>query len=180
MRRSSGFTVIELMIVVGILAIIVAMAAPSFNSLILSSRIDSALSTVRSAFVYARSEAALQQANVVICSSADQATCTDDDDWAVGWLIFIDDGDADYDATNDCDPGEDCLLRVGQGLTDGATLEEGSTPVRTVQVFNPDGSIPLNSGVNLSLEISDECGAGQMPVLQVNNVGRVDVTMGDC
>lgn len=56
-RRLSGFTLVEMMVVVALLAIFVAIAAPSFSSLIRSNRVQAAADELFDLLQYARSEA---------------------------------------------------------------------------------------------------------------------------
>lgn len=57
MKNSNGFTLVELLIVVMIMVIIMALGAPSFNSLIQGSRLTSTANNISLALNVARSEA---------------------------------------------------------------------------------------------------------------------------
>lgn len=56
-RRNSGFTIIELMIVVALIAIIATIAVPGFQGLIESNRLKSTTNNVLGILNYARTEA---------------------------------------------------------------------------------------------------------------------------
>jgi type IV fimbrial biogenesis protein FimT len=81
-RQSSGFTLVELVITVAILAILMAIAAPSFRSLILSQRVKTASFDLFSAITYARSEAIKLNANIEL-----RAGESVDGAWATGWRV---------------------------------------------------------------------------------------------
>lgn len=60
--EASGFTLIELMIIVGIMGIVLAMTAPSVSNFIASSRLTGARSTLMGDLRHARSLATTQRA----------------------------------------------------------------------------------------------------------------------
>ncbi len=66
MGRESGFTMTELMIAVGIAAILTAVAAPSLMSVVAAQRVKTAAFDLYSAVSYARSEAIKRNAVVTI------------------------------------------------------------------------------------------------------------------
>lgn len=80
-RRLAGFTIIELMVTLVVLGILVTVAIPSFNDLILSSRIKGAASDVYGALSLARSEAIKRNANITIAPISGQ--------WTNGWQVMF-------------------------------------------------------------------------------------------
>ena len=89
MRANRGFTLIELMVTVGILAIVAAIAAPSFDSSIRNMRINGTADQLISAMSLARVEAVKRGAPVTLCPSSDGLTCSGTD-WQVGYLVTED------------------------------------------------------------------------------------------
>jgi type IV fimbrial biogenesis protein FimT len=73
-----GFTVLELMIVVVVTAILIAVAAPSFQEIIRSTRIKNASFDVFSSLVHARSEAITRNTTVTVQAAGG---------WAQGWTV---------------------------------------------------------------------------------------------
>ena len=67
--QSRGFTLIEAMVVLTISAILVAVAIPSFQGIIRSSRISSSANSFLSAIDLARSEAIRRATTVTVCRS---------------------------------------------------------------------------------------------------------------
>ncbi|WP_237068694.1 GspH/FimT family pseudopilin [Microbulbifer guangxiensis] len=62
----SGFTLVELMMVVAILAIVMSIGVPSFNSMIKNNRLSAASNDIAGALHYARSEAVRRGRNVQV------------------------------------------------------------------------------------------------------------------
>jgi type IV fimbrial biogenesis protein FimT len=70
-RRSGGFTMIELMIVVALIAIVLALAAPSFTNTLAKNRAQGVASELGTDLQYARSEAVQRNAPVRIIVGSD-------------------------------------------------------------------------------------------------------------
>jgi prepilin-type N-terminal cleavage/methylation domain-containing protein len=94
-RTNRGFTLIELMIVIALAAILASVAAPSMKHFLEKNRVESHVQSLRTAISFARGEAASRGKTVVICGSNVGATdCLADNNWANGWLVFIDNDSA--------------------------------------------------------------------------------------
>lgn len=83
-----GFTVIEALITVAILAILLALAAPGFSKFIKDNRRAGAVNDLIVSVQIARSEATRRGQRVVVCPSNDaQTDCADTTDWSGGWIV---------------------------------------------------------------------------------------------
>ena len=78
----SGFTIIELMTTLVILGILVTIAIPSFNDLIVGTRIKGAASDIYGALTFARSEAIKRNTNVTV------GPLTAGGQWVNGWQVL--------------------------------------------------------------------------------------------
>jgi type IV fimbrial biogenesis protein FimT len=86
MRTSKGFSLIELMIAIAVLATITSIGVPAFRDMILNNRIVTTSNTVLSIMQLARSEAVTQRRNITVCPSNDQVSCTTSN-WQDGILV---------------------------------------------------------------------------------------------
>lgn len=70
-----GFTLVELMVTVAILAVIAAMATPSFTNLVRSNRLTSSANEMVALLQTARTAAISNRASGTVCPSTDGANC---------------------------------------------------------------------------------------------------------
>jgi len=104
-RRTHGFSLIELMVVIAIAAIISGLAAPSFTRMLNANRIQTSASALQSDMSYARTEAVRRGAWVSICPSSNQTSCDTTNTWQNGWIVFYDAiGNGVYDSSADTRP----------------------------------------------------------------------------
>lgn len=102
LRQHQGLTVIELMVVVAVLGILAALAAPSFTAVIQYWRIRQVSDELAFSFASARSEAIRRGGGIVVrrihpndtdCPGLVSASGTE---WGCGWFVFADtDGDGE-------------------------------------------------------------------------------------
>ena len=91
-RSARGFTAIELMVTVAVLAVLAAIAAPSFTPLIERWRVRQVSEELQSTLFFARSEALKRGGGITVIRNDSQDGCTisDTDAWNCGWLVFAD------------------------------------------------------------------------------------------
>jgi prepilin-type N-terminal cleavage/methylation domain-containing protein len=83
-RVQSGFTMVELMIILVVIAIMVAFAVPSFQDLTKKARTNSMTNQLVNDLAYAKSEALMRSTVVSLLPYSDNA------DWSAGWCVFVD------------------------------------------------------------------------------------------
>ncbi|MBT8145032.1 MAG: GspH/FimT family pseudopilin, partial [Gammaproteobacteria bacterium] len=107
---SRGFTLLELLFAIAVVAIVLSLGIPSFQSSVRNSKLTASVNDMVASMQVARSEAIKRRAPVVICTSngatneAD-ANC-DAAAWENGWLVFADDNN------NGSRDADEILLRL--------------------------------------------------------------------
>lgn len=86
--RSTGYTLLEVLVVIAIFSILISMAAPAFQSMILKEKVRSATNQWQSAFFLAQREAMRLKEKVTFCGSSDGKTCNNAKDFSKGWLVL--------------------------------------------------------------------------------------------
>lgn len=168
MKRSRGFTLIELMITLVLAAIILTLAVPGFQDIIRNNRAATQSNELISALGLARSEAVKRGARVSLCPSTNQTNCTGGTDWSVGWIVFLDTAANDGDApVVGGDP-----IRAWGPLAGNSQLT-GPDNVR----FRPLGDVINAAGLQHRIP---GCGAGEGRDIAINAVGRALITRVDC
>lgn len=128
--RQHGFTIIEMLITIALIAIFAAIAVPSYRALTADNEIIGALNDFANTLGSARSEAVARGETVIVCPSSNVLTASkhnppacdsktaDPQQWNVGWISFVDaDGNGYYDAS-----GGDVLLREHGPVASSVTL----------------------------------------------------------
>ncbi len=101
-----GFSVLELMVTVAILAVLAILAGPSFQPLIERWRVRSAAEDLASTLYFVRSEG-IKRGGGVILKASDGA------DWSQGLIVFQDvNGNGTQDTCNTTITPNECDLRV--------------------------------------------------------------------
>lgn len=88
--KRAGFTLVEVLVAIAVMAILAALAVPSGVTLIQNAEVRGATSELMSLMLKARSEAITRQQTVIICPSADGAACAASLDYASGAIVFVD------------------------------------------------------------------------------------------
>ena len=137
---ASGFTLVELMVVVALVALVLTLAAPSFARLASAAAISSGVNQFLADMRFARSEAIRRGGGVVLCRSVDPessepacSTSPDSQGWATGWIVFH-----DLDGNGERNTGEP-LLRIQARHSGIDSIATGGTP--TVFRFGATGRL---------------------------------------
>jgi len=158
MRANNGFTLLELIISLAIMAILLGLAISLNSHLIAYYRRDVAAKTLLSALNAARSAAMSRGRVVTLCPSEDRKTC--DGDWSHRLLVFIDTA-----ATGEV-VSDDAILHVYNKLAHGQ-LELHAFPTSRYFRFAPN-SFSDNQNGRFTF-----CYKGKGWQLIVNRLGRI-------
>lgn len=106
-NNGAGFSLIELLVAIAIVAILLAVAFPSFEDSMRRNRLATTTNELLGSVSLARSEAIRNTRGGGICASENGLECGDD--WNDGWLVWTDDEDG---TPGDFDTGDDTVVRV--------------------------------------------------------------------
>ena len=166
-KNCSGFTLPEIIITLGIVAIILSTAVPGLSNMIKDNRLATQINRVVADIHFARSEAAKRDVRVIMCRSAapnaSSPTCSGTAQlWDTGYLVFADDGSYSNSTYN---AGTDILLRRGQPALPGVRMRTSWSWNNNLEI-NPNGSTN-EGGATAIMSICDDRGDTQGRQIQV-------------
>ena len=172
--RVSGFSVIELMITIAIVAILVAVALPSFQESLRGNRVSTATNELITSLNLARSEALRNPRGAVICTSQNGATCGGD--WDDGWIVWI---DADGNGL----PGgaDDRLIRHVSGRDRLAAAAGGGATLANRIAFDNRGRVDNDEARVVTVQPTEcKSGAMQKTRIDISRTGQSRSTREAC
>jgi type IV fimbrial biogenesis protein FimT len=127
-----GLTMIEMVVVLGIIGILLATGVPSYRYVTTANRVSGEVNGLLGDMLFARSEAVKEGRAVSVCATDNFNTCSGTATWTNGWIVFSDTGKV---GTID---GTDQVLRLQKGLTGGDTLVADTANFGVI-TFNREG-----------------------------------------
>lgn len=168
-KNNTGFTLVELMVVLAIAAILATVAVPSFRSMIQNNRLATQANELAGTLNFARSEAIKRGSSVTVCVSTSQTTCTGGTGWQNGWIAFV-----DINRDRAFTVNTDILLRVRGTLEGGSAFTGAATAVQ----YLPNGL--LNFGTGAYTLTTPSCTGNEKRIINVTATGRLGVTRAAC
>ncbi len=157
--RCNGFTLIELMIAVVIVAILAGIALPAFASARAAAQTLSLRNALLGALTESRNAAAFYEHDTILCPSLDGESCADSFEWQHGFIAAI-----DLNNNERIDDADRRLLYRDE-IKDVRLLT--SSGRKRIQ-FQPNGS---NAGSNATFTFCDARGPTRATALVMNNRG---------
>lgn len=144
-----GFTIIELMLTIAVIAVLLTLGVPAFQDLMERNQLTSNINRFISSLALARSEAIKRNQRVVVCPSTNGTLCNDIGGYDNGWIIFIDANNNDRREV-----ASEELLWKGEQVPANMTLR-GTSSYNMAIPYTPSGrlasSAPVNGSVRLCL-----------------------------
>jgi type IV fimbrial biogenesis protein FimT len=158
--ESDGFTLIEMMIVLVIVAVVLVLAPPGMAQLSLSTNLKSYSQDMLSSVYLARSEAIKRNAPATLCVSTDATICAGTGDWEEGWIVVAADGTVIKSQP---------AIMPGYRMT-GSAVAPGSHTM----VFEPSGAASTSSIITICRKLPQV--GNQEREIRVSPTGRARVT----
>jgi type IV fimbrial biogenesis protein FimT len=172
-RLPRGFSLIEIMVVLGVIAIALGFGVPVFTTVAANQRMSAATNDLVASLHGARSEALKRQVAVTLCPAANgDGDCVQGGNFAQGWTAFVD-RNADGSMSDD-----DVVLQRHVALP--ADLRDAVTATAANLMFTPAGTLALDAPLtDFNIQICDsrgdaDTGAGTAAGrwIQVTQLGR--------
>ncbi len=145
MNEKNGFTLVELMITLAVVAILLTVGIPNFRDFIYDNRLTTQANKFVADTALARSAAVKYQRDAQICVSTSYNTatpaCTGGTDWGTGWIVWV-----DKDRDNTVDAADDEVIRVAEPVAGSTTF---TSAARTEFTYNSRGFINATDTLSL-------------------------------
>jgi type IV fimbrial biogenesis protein FimT len=148
MKRHTGFSITELMIVSAIVAILLSIAIPSYRYITNSYRMSSEVNSLLGDLMYARAEAIKEGVTVTACASPDGINCAGAGNWQVGWLVYS-------NATKVANPPAGSVLKIGMAFPGANPDSFVATGGVSAISFNREGFANGTAGLPTTIELHD-------------------------
>lgn len=167
MDRPVGFSLMEVLTSISVLAILGTLAAPSFVTAIQNSKRANAVNSYLHALFLARSEAIKRGTIVSVCKSPDGQRCVNRaPSWSDGWIVFVNHTRDEPPVRDEDEP----VLAVYEGWPEGQI-----TSNRAAFSFRPN----RQGVVNGTVVFCDSRGSAEARAIIVSHSGRPRISKRD-
>lgn len=176
-RNLTGFTLIELLVTVAILAIVLAIAAPSLIELQVGNQIKTSAGDWALAVQKARAHAVKERGLVTICVSSDGATCLADTDYTLGWIMKTGDSGNNGRILSDFPPPNKIVMTANRAASAITFLGNGQPSAAFIGLRIEIAQAGNNPNTSLSRYL---CVAPSGRVRTFNEAQYSALTAGEC
>ena len=155
-RSSSGFTLIELMVTIAVLAIIVGIAAPSISTQLANQRVKSTASTLENALKEAKAESIIRRQNVMVTYSSTLNT-----------IVLT---------------GRNSTVIATYNVNSQSTVSRVITPATVTQVVFQPNKLISGASTEVVYAICDSGSSNETPrQVRINSIANISITnAGSC
>jgi len=166
---ANGFTFIELMIVMTMVAVMAAIALPNIGQFIANNRLKSQMYSMLESINIARSEAVKRKVKTVMCRTTNFTACGGTaNTWTTGWIVY-----AKGDTADAYNSATDTIIGIGNAADSTVTvMSNGSGDAYLV--YKPDGTLDETSQIIYA--ICDVRGESYGKQISIKLVGRAALT----
>jgi type IV fimbrial biogenesis protein FimT len=172
--RASGFTILELMITVAVLAILLGIAVPSFSAMIRQNRLAAQTNDLLTAAAVARSEAVKRGSLVTLCP-ANGNNCSGNAQWDGGWLVITDDGPN----VGTLDAGE-IVVQRWPAATEQRLIVRNEDSLTSISYRGSGTTTIAAPGTEFTITNATCTNPNGVRTIEVTPSGRTSVTRSDC
>ena len=88
-HESGGYSLYELIMTLGLVALILTVGVPSFGAIVASQRLRVEVDGLFHAIHLARKESVVRRRVMTICPTRNGTVCEAGSDWSDGWMLFV-------------------------------------------------------------------------------------------
>ncbi len=137
-QNAGGFSLYELIITIGVVALVMSLGVPSFGRMLANHRLKVEVDALFHAVHLARKESVVRRRAVTLCPSSDGQNCVPGFDWSDGWILFV---NLDRDAPATRDAGEPLLQGFSVRSHNQVVANRRSFSFRTTALRATNGTL---------------------------------------